>query len=175
VKSVDSLILRDIPSELIADCEHSSSRVYRGSRDGFAASNFHDKCDGRSSTVNIIESTAGYVFGGFTPVAWEKSFLFTVTNLRGCEFRKFGPKYDSDAIACGPKDGRVFGRPNDIQVHDNCNTNRNNCTWPRGAFMNETGVDGREVFTGESNFTGKKLDVFSIGLERFLYAIHWSS
>ena len=44
--------------------------VYRGSRDGFRAEDFHKKCDGRSHTVTIIKNDAGKIFGGYTSVKW---------------------------------------------------------------------------------------------------------
>jgi hypothetical protein len=44
--------------------------LYRGSRDGFAASNLHGKCDGQSKTLTVIETTHGFIFAGFTPLAW---------------------------------------------------------------------------------------------------------
>ena len=30
--------------------------LYRGSRDGFAAAEFHKRCDGKSPTISFIES-----------------------------------------------------------------------------------------------------------------------
>jgi hypothetical protein len=80
--------------------------LWRGSRDGFTAEEFHLRCDGRANTLTLIESSGGwfrqgYVFGGFTPVKREsrvwngeegeedntrkgdnslRSFLFTLRN-----------------------------------------------------------------------------------------------
>ena len=44
--------------------------IYRASRDGFAATSFHSKCDGISNTVPIIKTTSNSVFGGFTSAQW---------------------------------------------------------------------------------------------------------
>ena len=45
--------------------------LYRGSRDGFAANDFHSKCNGKGATVTIVLSDGfKHVFGGFTNVAW---------------------------------------------------------------------------------------------------------
>ena len=38
--------------------------IYRASRDGFGADEFHSKCDGKRDTLSIIQTTNGYVFGG---------------------------------------------------------------------------------------------------------------
>jgi hypothetical protein len=51
----------------------SSALLYRGSRDGFTRSAFHGKCEKHSNTVTIIETTKGYIFGGFTPLVWDSS------------------------------------------------------------------------------------------------------
>jgi hypothetical protein len=172
-KLVDSQILRAIPSELKDSCGGLWTLLYRGSRDGFAASNFHSKCDRRSNTVTVIETTKGYVFGGFTPIAWDssnsgrldeshKSFLFTVKNPRGNEIRKFGMNHPSCAIYCRSSYGPIFGSNHDICVCDGCNTSTNNYTNLGGGYSNDTKLDGRQVFTGESNFTVKEIEVFTV-------------
>eukprot|EP01022_Parablepharisma_sp_SALTPOND_P020102 TRINITY_DN3567_c0_g1_i2.p1 TRINITY_DN3567_c0_g1~~TRINITY_DN3567_c0_g1_i2.p1 ORF type:complete len:221 (-),score=12.43 TRINITY_DN3567_c0_g1_i2:481-1143(-) len=43
--------------------------LYQGSRDGYTASVFRNKCDNMGPTVTVIESHLGKVFGGFTLVA----------------------------------------------------------------------------------------------------------
>lgn len=52
---------------------------YRGSLDGWAASTFHSRCDGKKNTVTIIEK-GSYVFGGYTDAPWGK-IIETVLNL----------------------------------------------------------------------------------------------
>jgi hypothetical protein len=47
------------------------SLLWRGSRDGFRARNFHSRCDGHANTLTLIKDTEGNIFGGFTPVEWE--------------------------------------------------------------------------------------------------------
>ena len=43
--------------------------LYRASRDGWAASNFHSCCDSKGPTVTVIKS-GNYIFGGFTEKKW---------------------------------------------------------------------------------------------------------
>jgi hypothetical protein len=45
--------------------------LWRGSRDGFSATEFHRRCDSRANILTLILDTDGNVFGGFTPVKWE--------------------------------------------------------------------------------------------------------
>jgi hypothetical protein len=109
---LESSILRRIPGCLAEFAMKQWTLLYRGSRDGFSTSNFHGKCDGRSNTLTVIETTKGFVFGGFTPVAWasskswesdssRKTFVFTVKNPRGSEGRKFVMAGTAHAIYCG--------------------------------------------------------------------------
>jgi hypothetical protein len=46
------------PSDLIKLCEfspkHKWTLLYRGTRDGFGAGDFHSRCDGHSNTLTII-------------------------------------------------------------------------------------------------------------------------
>ena len=80
--------------ELIKLCKFSSRDkwrlLYRGSRDGFGASDFHSKCDNHANTLTLIRAKqTGYIFGGFTSVAWASTnqfksdpnaFVFSLTN-----------------------------------------------------------------------------------------------
>ena len=51
--------------------------LFRVSRDGFAASAFHSKCDNKGPTITVVKSGAN-IFGGFTEKSW--------ANYRGCKF-----------------------------------------------------------------------------------------
>ncbi len=44
--------------------------VYRASRDGWCATDFHSKCDNNGATVTVIKSTGGYVLGGYADLPW---------------------------------------------------------------------------------------------------------
>lgn len=63
--------------------------LYRGSRDGFKAADFHKKCDNIPGTISFIESEHEFVFGGFTNATWEgskqkrdpRAIVFSVTRL----------------------------------------------------------------------------------------------
>ena len=67
------------PSELFKLCEFSSedkwTLLYRGTRDGFGAANFHSKCDRHNNTLTILKAHGtSYVFGGFTSINRDSSF-----------------------------------------------------------------------------------------------------
>jgi hypothetical protein len=173
---IDTIIMRDYPN-ILKDFERKNwTLLYRGSRDGFRASNFHEKCDNQTNTLTLIETTKGFIFGGFTPIAWEsasgifkldssgKSFLFSLKNPRNSEPRKFMLMSGKNAICCNSSYGPWFPSNNDMVVYDNCDNTTNNFTNLGGSYMNDTGIDGRLVFTGEYNFTVKEIEVFTISL-----------
>ena len=63
--------------------------LYRGSRDGYTSSRFHEMCDSKINTISIIKDTHGCVFGGYSPLSWNsnekemydpKTFLFYSSN-----------------------------------------------------------------------------------------------
>jgi hypothetical protein len=169
----ESEILDTLPQCLKEFARKQWTLLYRGSRDGFTGSNFHGKCDGRSNTLTVIETTKGFIFGGFTPVAWDssssqksdstrKTFLFTVKNPRGSEERKFVMKSSENAIYCPNSYGPTFGGGHDIYVANGCNGNTSSSTNLGSTFNNDTGIHSQHVFTGESTFTVKEIEVFEI-------------
>ena len=44
--------------------------LYRGSRDGFEANDFHKNCDNKGSTLSIVKSNKGNIFGLWTDISW---------------------------------------------------------------------------------------------------------
>lgn len=47
------------------------SLLYRASRDGLVARDFHRCCDHKPGTVTLIRAKNGWIFGGYTPLAWD--------------------------------------------------------------------------------------------------------
>ena len=48
----------------------SDKLLYRASRNGWAASNFHSCCENKGPTVTVIKS-GNYIFGGYTEQNWD--------------------------------------------------------------------------------------------------------
>jgi len=91
--------------------------LYIASEDGDAAADFHRKCDNQGSTVVIVETKAGAVFGGYTTANWnarikghkesKTAFLFSLRpSMKKYAIRKNRTKY---AIMTNPDDGPSFG------------------------------------------------------------------
>ena len=80
--SLDSKYLVKLISYLIPVLQSSSRsrfvKCWRAKTDGWAASTFHSRCDGKGPTVTIIK-VGSYIFGGYTDVSWSSKYQFMVT------------------------------------------------------------------------------------------------
>eukprot|EP00957_Ditylum_brightwellii_P175044 13327643-Ditylum_brightwellii.AAC.1 len=54
-------------------CGFDAKLLYRASRDGWQASNFHAKCDNQGPTLTVIRTTGGYIFGGYCDTPWSSA------------------------------------------------------------------------------------------------------
>jgi hypothetical protein len=177
---LDSRVISEYPSLFSEFTGKTFRLLYRGSRDGFKAVNFHQKCDGHANTLIVILDRNRYVFGGYTPVIWEsrdrtvqdiyksdeslKGFVFTLKNPHNTTAKKFSLKSDKKnmAICCDRTFGPTFGA-SDLLVADNCNANSNSHTSNLGlTYNNYTGLEGKLFFTGATNFRVKEIEVFEI-------------
>ena len=95
---LDSAILTSTPHRdalmgFLPSLRQSPQLLYRATRDGWGCPDFHGKCDDQGPTVVIIQSSNGYIFGGYTSASWsppadgsdgdsycDETFLFSVTN-----------------------------------------------------------------------------------------------
>jgi hypothetical protein len=167
-----SLIISDFPIILAEFHGKRFVLLWRGSRDGFGAKAFHDRCDGHSNTLTLILDTSGNIFGGFTPVAWEshkpwkaqadnslKSFIFTLKNPHNVPARQFRLKAEAqnNAIICYQEEGPIFGGCGpDILIREKP------ATYFGTYYMNDTGLNGETFFAGAKDFTLKEIEVFEI-------------
>jgi hypothetical protein len=186
VPALDSHIITGFPPISKTFQGKQFALLWRGTRDGFEAQTFHERCDRHSNTVTLIESDGGFIFGGFTPVPWEsqppseeeeeeddtcvkedlsgRSFLFTLRNPSATPPKKFTLYWDcrKHAIACGRKHGPAFGK-DDLWVESKCNQNTASRTRGFGeVYANNSGRDGKTFFTGMAYFTVREIEVFEI-------------
>ena len=76
----DSAILSSEQREILVDWLKDTREslgddyvlLYRASRNGWAASNFHSCCDNKGPTVTVIKY-GNYIFGGYTEQSWQSS------------------------------------------------------------------------------------------------------
>ena len=86
--------------------------IYRGTRDGDRASDFHKKVDEISKTLVVVKSPKA-IFGGYTEATWdgenldkydENAFCFRLTD----KMKIYELVEGKDAIGCNPKYGPIF-------------------------------------------------------------------
>jgi hypothetical protein len=183
--SNDSVILSRRPSPFEIFRGRQFRLLWRGSRDGFGAAEFHKRCDGRPRTLTIVRDTQGNIFGGFAAVAWEsrvwngkwggqdncfkadsslESWLFTVVNPHGMRPRRFPlkPETKSLAIICDASRGPDFGR-GDLVVRGACRARPNSYHGSFGyTYQNDTGIAGSKLLTGDEYFNVDDVEVFEV-------------
>ena len=151
------------------------SLLYRASRDGFGARDFHSKCDGHSNTLTLVKcSITLNLFGGFTTNYWEsvrgfksdsEAFIFSLINNENCPC-KLNVKSTSihSAIYCDSNRGPSFGF-GDIILSDKANTNLKSYSLLGSAYSHPKYCYGsakaRSFLSGlNGNFGIEEIEVF---------------
>ena len=59
--------------------EHKSlSLLFKATRDGFRASDFHKNCDNKGATLVVVKAIGSEtIFGGYTGIPWKSSGNFS--------------------------------------------------------------------------------------------------
>ena len=140
--------------------------LFRASRDGYRASNFHSKCDGKSNTVTLVETITGRRFGGFTDAQWDQSenykkgsngFIFSLDNNE-----IYYNKNNQNNIYCTSSYGPAFGGGHDFYICDSCNSN--NSSYDSSGSSYET--NGKQyALAGSSSFLVRDYEVFQLELQ----------
>ena len=138
---------------------------------------FHRLCNGRANTLTIVKSTTGYIFGGYTSIAWSSvgefrsdstAFLFTLTNPTNKPMKlNIKTGQEQKAVWHRSRDGPVFGDGYDLFVYDESNTNLNNWVYSLSydAPNGQTGeAGGKFIHGGSTNyFQTVEVEVFQVG------------
>jgi hypothetical protein len=104
--------------------------LFKGSRDGWKNEVFHQKCDGKGATITLVQLKNGYIFGGYTAIAWNSSnweghsdnaaFLFSLTDGKGRAPSKHEQyQNQQNAVWCHSSCGPTFGGGHDIYLQFN--------------------------------------------------------
>jgi hypothetical protein len=154
--------------------------LYRATEDGFAAADFHRKCDNKGATLTIIKSKDHpNVFGGFTAVSWESpikghykpdptAFIFSLVNaenrplLANCSD-------ETKAIFCVSGNGPIFGgecNNRDICIFTNANTELDSYSnFPvsyKAVGFEEPSTRTQCFLAGSNKFYVSEIEVFQI-------------
>jgi hypothetical protein len=164
-------------SEFIDLCEFSTndkwSMLYRATRDGFGAKDFHSKCDGHPKTLTILKAKQSeFIFGGFTSVDWDSTsqwksdanaFIFSFTNKDNRPLKmKVNPNQHRHAIGCNSSCGPTFGV--EICIASNANTTMDSFSKLGFIFKHPQfaiGSNASEAFlAGSNNFQLDEIEVY---------------
>jgi len=139
--------------------------IYRGSRNGYSAQEFHDFCDARGSTIILIRSTSKKVFGGYTDVSWnrddqyqstDKSFLFSMDFK---EKFKLKPGHAQYAIKGSKELGPCFGGGHDLRLSPDFKSEE--CSGYIG-FSYEAGGKYASDIYGDTSFFVDEIEVYKV-------------
>ena len=145
--------------------------LYKATRDGFRARDFHRLCDSKGPTLTIIKSTNGYLFGGYTRQSWisrysyvrdTHAFLFTLTNpysIRPTKYSIINGRQNT-AFYGGSNYGPTFGGGHDIYVPDNSKYNNGYTNF--GHTYRDTTGRRKNTFTGSYKFKTSEIEVYRI-------------
>lgn len=175
----DSKILVSLEEDLLNLCEFKLNLklvlLYRGTKHGFGASDFHSKCDNIPKTLTLVKSTNGNIFGGYTENTWDMSgeskpdanaFIFSLVNNENKPVKvNVANEHVLRAISCFAKFGPIFGG-DDICINDNSNASNTNIAdfshyyvldqYPWGS------TQAKSFLVGSKNFTVEEIEVFQI-------------
>ena len=119
---------------------------YRGSRDGFSAKNFHEKCDEMPDTLTIVKTTSDCIFGGYSRAEWSSNecykfekgaFVFSLSNKLNKPMVFSQIAGDQKTIHCDPNFGPCFGSGPDFRISDACDSNENSLSCLGCSFTND--------------------------------------
>jgi len=155
--------------------DHSNKwiMIYQATRDGFASSTFHSKCDNKPNTLVIIRSTSGNVFGGYTEQSWSgdsgyttdpNAFIFSLINKQNKPLKMKCSKCEK-ALYCHRSYGPIFGGGHNLYISNNSNTNNdshsnlgNSYSFPDYAYGSE---EAKSFLAGSYKFQVSEIEVYS--------------
>ena len=138
--------------------------LYRATKDGGMAKDFHSRCDKYNNTLVLVETKKGLRFGGFTTKTWEgeeidkedkNAFCFSLDKMKIYNSIKGKP-----AIFSSPSSGPTF--ENCIfEIKDNCFEYGGMCSEDNGDNYDNQ-ESKYEINNGEEEFEVKDVEVLEV-------------
>ena len=148
---------------------------YRKSRDDEPGAVWHERCNFMRSTITVIKSEHGYIFGGYNRMEWTNrnnwghdigndNFLFTLKNPYQTKltFRlKTGGNYAIyDHVNYGP----TFGQGHDLYTREYASNSRDNLMVPNSYQANPLGIQQGKYVAGsnDNNYFVPEYEVYQV-------------
>ena len=146
------------------------SLLYRATRDGWDASVFHSKCDNKRSTITVIKTDKGYVFGGYLDKGWETgfwitsnaAFLFSLKCHANMPPTKMSIKNSTNAAYCSSGYGPIFGDGHNIHISSNSNANTTSYSKIGTTYNMPEGISDPYFLNGQTNFKVSEIEIFQL-------------
>ncbi|TNV79790.1 hypothetical protein FGO68_gene2395 [Halteria grandinella] len=139
--------------------------LYRASRDGFKAADFHRTSINKGPTISIIQTTTGHIIGGYTGVSWgdcgdfksdKTAWIYSFSHREPFKITK-----SRQAIACFSNSGPVFGN-GDIVIKDESDESFVHWNEYSGYdFRGKHLMDG----SGRVQFNASQIEVYSVAFK----------
>ncbi|CDW74229.1 tldc domain-containing protein [Stylonychia lemnae] len=147
--------------------------LYRATKDGFKAADFHYRCDNKGPSISFILSEHGQVFGGYSSISWQspedskyhidkEALIFQLSkNTLHQQHRHF-----ENAVRHCKDYLMVFGKTNDIQILPDCNKNDNSRSNLGSTYMLPSGLTwgewAKEYLAGSYHFKVIEIEVYQV-------------
>ncbi|RGB33855.1 hypothetical protein C1646_743102 [Rhizophagus diaphanus] len=145
---------------LLTKIPYKFNLILRGSRDGFNANSFHEKCDGKGPTIIVVKiKGSNRIIGGYNPLDWNgngdktttESFIYSFGNYNIITTGRIGrvlqPEY---AVRCYSNYGPLFGSynlgSNDIMMTEHGEWSSVTNSYPNLNIPRNFEIDDYEVF-----------------------------
>eukprot|EP00347_Sterkiella_histriomuscorum_P020390 403337984 len=145
--------------------------LYRGSKDGYTAQSFHNKCDNQEATVSFILSEFGQIFGGYTSLSWEGTYSMSHSDNDAFLFqlnkRTIHQQIaNHNQVIVHDKNNLLytFGRGLDISISENCDQVAESSCIIGKNYANVSNRNQQDItyMAGHSCFKVLEIEVYSV-------------
>ena len=153
--------------EIIKKNNVKLSLIFRMSEIGDKSEDFHNYCDNKGPNLVLIKTTNNKIFGGFTPLNWDKkgdlildklnqTFIFTINNMKIINAKNNGYK----SIKCQANSGPIFGDW-DFGLRENLRIGISYAT-SKSSFLTENNLELTGSKGKSENFETNELEVYKV-------------
>ena len=181
------ILTPNLLKELIELCDFDEDTrfdlLYKASRDGFSAKNFHSKCDHLNDTLTIIKvKDKPHIFGGYTKQTWDdrrnvvlgyknfkkdrNAFIFSLVNDDNYPIKIDVTQHIKQAIYCDHSSGPSFGGGHDFYISSNSNKNKDSYSNLGLSYIHPyytyESTEAENFLAGSNEFSTSEIEVYQV-------------